>query len=248
MSKIKSIVPVILVMNDEYWLPYSLSSISGYFERYVIYNIGSQDATENIIDWFVEKEKPKGTSFYIRHLPFVDPEIQGIFRNSMIAEAQSNWYFIADGDEVYTKESMDKLFKYEDKINNFSKDKIYGIFNRIEVEKDLKHRYEEERSHHRIYHRTAIWKGTHPGERPVIQQKDRTEEWLNGIYCWHFHNAVRSSLEDKVPLRIKRKSQRTYHPGNIVPFNLLEEVPVLRTQIENFKVNPDLERLQNANN
>jgi hypothetical protein len=239
------LVPVVLVKNDSYWLPYVLETTRDLFKRYVIYNIGSTDSTGNIIDWFLETQKDKST-FYVRHLPHIDPEIQGIFRNSMIAEAMSEFYFILDGDEIYKRKEIEMLSKI--RFNHPTWTKIYGIVNRVEMASDLKHRYDRERSHHRIYHRTAIWKGTHPGERPVISQRPENEEWINGVTCYHFHNPIRSPKEEEVPKRLRRKQQQTYHPGKLIPFDLLEELPILRKTINGFPVNPELEKMQHANN
>jgi hypothetical protein len=217
----------------------------GHFKRYVIYDVGSKDKTGDIIDWFVETEK-QNASFYVRKMPHVTPDVQGVFRNSMIAEAQSEWYWIADGDEVYSQKSMENLSSRRLDLEPWlpSGPKIYGMVKRIEMDSSLRTRYTTERSHHRLYHRTAIWKGTHPGEEAVIEQKDRNQEWLPGITCYHFHNAIRSPLEGEVPSRIKRKSQGTYHPGSLIGFNLLKELPILRKPINNFPVNPQLEELQ----
>src|SRR3990167_6707770 len=90
---------VVLVCNDEYWLPWALEASRGSFDRYVIYDIGSKDRTKEIIAWF--KGSNKEASFYIRFLDMQLPVIQGIFRNSMIAEALSECYFILDGDEIW---------------------------------------------------------------------------------------------------------------------------------------------------
>lgn len=239
-----SLVPVILVMNDEFWLPYTLQCIRGKFPRYVIYDIGSTDGTENVIDWFIEKEKNRA-SLYVRKLPFVDPQIQGIFRNSMIAEAQSDWYFIVDGDEVYREADINSISKLNLSHGGMypNTDVVYGVFTRKEFNRDLTQQYSIKRSHHRLYHRKAIWVGTHPGEEAVIRQKQQTED--NYPYtCYHFHGTTRSSNEAVVPSRNTRKQKATYTPGNLIPVNLLEEVPLLRTSIEDFPACPELERLQ----
>lgn len=236
------IVPVILVMNDEFWLPYALSAVQGKFERYVIYNVGSADNTANIIDWFIETNKDIA-QFYVRHLPQTDTNTQGIFRNSMIAEAQSEWYMILDGDEVYNPVSwytIKDICAHERKRDG---NKIYGIVERTEINSDLITCYSEVRPHHRIYHRTAIWKGTHPGEEPVIQQKPHREFDLP-VMCYHFHNTRRSRLEEEVPSRIRRKGKSTYRPGELMSFNLLNTIPILREPIHTFPPHPELEKLQ----
>jgi glycosyltransferase involved in cell wall biosynthesis len=246
---IDQIVPTVLVKNEEYWLPYCLESISGRFKRVVIYDVGSEDRTRDIIEWYTKKEKKKhGTEFRVRLLPHCDPVIQGTFRNALIAETQENWYLILDGDEVYRPRDLDKLAGQRYYLNpegmTFDSNKVYGVFRRIEVLANLEKRYDVERTHHRLYHRSAIWDGTHPGEIPVITQRPSRELDLPEIKCLHLHNAARSSLDDKVPRRIKRRVQATYHPGEPVKFDLLKEYPIFANPIEDFPVNPVLRRLQ----
>jgi hypothetical protein len=238
---------VVLVSNDEYWLPYVLHGVSGWFDRMVIYDVGSTDKTRDIIEWFVAKEKHR-TDFYVRMLPMCDPKIQGAFRNSMIAEAGTDYYWILDGDELYGSwyETTIKNFTNRLKVEKKSHPRlVYGVIQRTEVSADLKNEYSEIRTHHRLYHRSAIWKGTHPGEEPVIRQDSKTEIHQR-IYCWHMHNTRRSSKEEETPGRIRRKLQKTYHPGNLCSVDILQELPQLRQPIENFPVCPALRELQDA--
>ncbi len=232
---------VVLVMNDEYWLPYALEASRGFFDRYVIYDVGSTDNTPNIIDWFVETQKA-ASQFYVRKLPLVPPAAQGCFRNSMIAEGLSDYYFILDGDEVYNPSSYNL-------INNhlMLSIKIYGVVSRREITSDLKSIYPR-KNHHRLYAKEAIWKGPHPGEAPVIEQKPSTEAYSPDIICYHFHNAERSSRSKDVPKREERLMKPTYRPqGELMPINLLEELPLLQKPINGFAVAPALAKLQDAN-
>jgi len=249
-NKIDGLTPTILVMNDEFLLPYALESLRGRFHRYVIYDAGSEDGTENIIDWFVETESAE---FFVRKLPFAIPPIQGCYRNSMLVEAETDWTFMVDADEVYHPDSLDNLVKKITPKSNpnvmgvYTENIKYGVFKRVELATNLLHRYSEERTHHRLYRRNAYFTGNHPGEVPRYKQKPSNEITIEGVTCWHFHNALRSPLEGSVPKRLDRKSQGTYHPGELVPFDLLKELPMLREPINNFPVSPDLEKLQHAN-
>lgn len=247
MMKIKGLVPVVLVMNEEHWLPYALESTRGYFDKYVIYDVGSTDRTRDIIHWFVQTNPD--VEFHVDLLPFVPPIVQGKFRNSMIAETQSDYYFILDGDEVYTKEGLDTLrfeFAAMQCQKEFHPDVVYGVIKRREFKSKLKLSYKKLRKHHRVYHRTAVWGGTHPGEYPLIAQNNETEFGIIDTVCYHFHNTIRSSKEEEVPKRLERKRQKTYHPGNeLEQINLLDILPILRKPIEDFPVNPSLKELQN---
>ncbi len=243
------LVPTVLVMNDQYWLPYALKAIQGRFSKYVIYNAGSEDNTGDIIDWFVETSPPH-TEFFIRDLPFAIPTVQGCYRNSMLVEAGSEWTLMVDADEVYNPYSLYKLSQVRlpgcQGDPEWGQKLKYGVFRRTELESNLLHRYSEERSHHRLYRRNAYFKGTHPGEVPFFKQKPANEIDIPDVMCWHFHNTLRSPLEGSVPKRLDRKSQGTYHPGELVAFDLLKELPILREPINDFPVSPDLEKLQHG--
>ena len=237
------IVPVILVLNDEYWLPYALQATKGFFSRYVIYDVGSTDKTPDIIDWF--KQTNPNVEFFHRRLDNTPhPNIQGIFRNSMIAEAGTDYFLILDGDEIYTHDSFVDLHANVGLLE-LEYPKLYGIVPRVEVCENLDQAYGTDLTlpHHRIYHRHAIFYGSHPGEIPVYTQKPKNEMRFDGPICYHFHNTERSSKEAEVPKRMKRKSQKTYHRGETKPFDLFEKLPMLKTRIENFPVNPVLERM-----
>lgn len=241
---INDITPVVLVKDDAYWLPYCLESVAGRFSHMVIYDVGSEDGTLEIINWFVEKEKDR-CEFTVRLLPYAAPAIQGTFRNAMIAEARNDVYFILDADEIYNPQDLDN-------IEELSRDKLptsevpYGVFSRIEISMDLTKRYIAERTHHRLYHRSAIWKGPHPGESPVIKQEREAEIHLRQIKCLHMHNTLRSPKDNNVPKRLLRRTQNTYHPGELVPFDILKEYPILQKPIHNFPVSYILKELQSV--
>lgn len=238
------ITPVVLVKNDAYWLPYALESISGHFDRMVIYDVGSTDFTRDVIDWYVDKEKDV-TDFLVRKLPHCPPEVQITFRNSMIAEAESPCYLIVDGDEVYRREDLGRIFRIGRKFldaHEMNSRVRYTTFRRVEVSSDLKQKYSEERTHHRLYHRSAIWTGTHPGEVAVYEQNSKSEIDFPAIRILHLHNTQRSPKEEDALSRIKRKSQHTYHPGTLANWNVLEEYPLLKQKLP-FPVSPALEAL-----
>lgn len=236
--------PVVLVCNDEYWLPYALEASKDVFKRYVIYDVGSTDRTRDIITWFMDTNK--NASYYVRMVPMVPPSVQGAFRNSMIVEAFSPYYFILDGDEVYTPEGYESIIRGAEECRN--QGKLYGVVERVEVDGTLDKRYLTKRPvpHHRIYHADAIWTGNHPGEVPYFKQQPDRELWVPGVTCYHFHNCERSSKDAEVPKRLERRGRPTYRPGELVPFDLLETLPILRKPIASFPVNPRLAELQSG--
>ena len=236
---------MVLVKNEAYWLPYVLKQCEGIFDSYVIYDVGSTDHTRDVIDWFVQRNHGKADIF-VRVLPHVDPVVQGTFRNSMIAEGQRDIYMILDGDELYKPDDLQKIkLAATDLLIHHTADRRnrYGVVRRVEVNPELTHRYSTLRGHHRLYTRDAFWTGNHPGEIAGYKQNDKSEIWYNNITCWHMHNTLRSPREKDAVKRIARKMQRSYHPGELVPMDLLKELPALKERIEGFPVTPALEAL-----
>lgn len=232
----------VLVLNDEYYLPYTLEASRGWFSRYVIYDVGSTDRTKDIISWFIDSND--NVEYFIRDFDHIPARaVQGAFRNSMIAEARTDWNFILDGDEVYNPEDYQKIADAWDAIANSGK--LYGVINRREVSPDLTKVYTKQRTHHRIYNRKAIFTGGHPGEAPLIEQNPRNEIYIPQAVCTHFHNTERSTKESDALKRQERKTQHTYHPGELVTWDILKEVPILRKPIEDFPVAPALRKIQN---
>jgi len=239
---------MVLVKNESYWLPYVLHQTEGHFDSYVIYDVGSTDNTRQIIDWFAARMDGRADLF-VRYLPDVPPAVQGTFRNSMIAEGRRDGYFILDGDELYKQEDFPKIKKAAANLlmthDHYNPRKRFGVVRRVEVSADLQKQYVERRGHHRLYTRDAFWTGTHPGEVSGYKQNSKSEIQYDDITCWHMHNALRSPKEADATKRLKRKGQRSYHPGDeMKPLQLLDELPTLRTTIEDFPVSPALATLQ----
>lgn len=237
------VTPVVLVLNDVYWTPYVLASIDGWFKKIVIYDAGSTDGTIEAIRHF---EKSSNSELLIEEFPLVPPKAQLCYRNAAIADAGSEFYMIVDGDEVWTQEA---LMSFHENLGEFLRArKLYGVVHRVEVKDPLDQAYSQDKflPHHRLYHRSCTWRGTHPGERPTIPQKKGNEfRFPIETKVYHFHNTVRSPIA--APKREVRKGQKTYHRGEISSINLLEEVPILRNRINpDLPINPNLEILQRS--
>lgn len=244
-----AIVPVILVKNDEYWLPYCLKAVKGWFSRYVFYDVGSTDMTRDIIEKFIDVEGGEADIIY-RPLPHCEPIVQGTFRNAMIAETRADWYMILDADEVWLQKSIRGLINGMETMKKEYEQhgKLYGIVRRLEVSRklDALHGMDKYIQHHRVYHHTASWKGTHPGEEAVVTQKPKNEYvFPDTVKMLHFHQPDRSSLDEVVPGRLGRRFKATYLREQSSPIDLLEVLPLLRYTVGNFPVNPILRKKQN---
>jgi glycosyltransferase involved in cell wall biosynthesis len=244
-----SISALILNKNDENFLSYCLKAASGWFNRYVLYDVGSTDRSKDIFEWFINQEKHR-SDIFVRYLPHLDPSIQGIFRNSMIAEGRTEWYFILDADEIYTDQGFAELHKAVAWLEDYKneQDFIYGVVPRMEIQGDLKHAFGTDLKlpHHRLYHRTAIFKGPHPGEEPLYPLNASRQKWFSSPVCYHFHGCERSTKDAEVPKRLERRNKATYRRGELKPIDILKELPILRERIEDFPVCPALKKLQDG--
>ena len=237
------LVPLILVSNDSYWVPYVLDQLAGLFRRYIIYDVGSTDGTREIIQDFAQREN---ADVVMEYLPMVEPKAQIAYRNAMIADARSDYYLIVDGDEIWPTVSFQLLFAEFPKF--VSSGKTFGIVNRIEVCDDLKSAWDPDKftPHHRLYHRTALWRGTHPGEYSDPVQRAHREYTFNELVSVnHLHGVTRSPMDKMVPKRLQRRDKNTYTPGEKKPFNLFADLPELKTPPRGeFAVSPELKKLQ----
>jgi len=124
---------MVLVKNEQFFLPYVLKQCEGHFDSFVIYDVGSTDKTGDIIDWFYERNKTT-SDIVVRRLPHVSPDVQGTFRNSMIVEGNRNVYFILDGDELYTQDHLSFISSASHRLeeeNVGSNGRIkFGVFER----------------------------------------------------------------------------------------------------------------------
>jgi len=178
-------------------------------------------------------------------------DIQGTFRNAMIAEAESDYYFILDGDEIWSPGALTamKTEMFHMRGAYEVKGALYGVCRRLEVDHDLKqvHGRNNYVNHHRVYHRTATWVGTHPGEDPRYPQTKANEHYFtDAVYMHHFHQPDRSSKDSVVPGRMNRRYKPTYVRGEITPFDILQEIPMMQSPIGTFPVNPRLKEIQNG--
>lgn len=239
-ERIANVTALVLVKDDEYWLPYCFAAAKGWFNKFVIYDVGSEDSTRDIIEYFIDSQR-KDTDFVYRPLPHAEPLIQGTFRNSMIAEAGTDYYLLLDADEVWLQSSLIVLQEEMPRMIEAyeTEGKLYGIVRRLEVARklDALQGMDERVPHHRLYHRTATWTGTHPGEDATIVQKPRNEyNFNNKVKLLHFHQPDRSTLDDQVPSRISRRFKPTYTRGKSTPVDLMKTVPLLRKPIGNFLI------------
>ncbi len=106
-----------VVKNEDRFVWYAISSVLPYVDEFIIYDTGSTDDTVKIIKSFAES-RIKFKQFQIKGAG----EIAGL-RNKQIQETQSSWFWIVDGDEIYSENLCKEIIT----IIKEEKDKLEGI-------------------------------------------------------------------------------------------------------------------------
>jgi len=132
-----------VVKNEENFIWYALQSVLPFVDKIMVWDTGSEDKTVEIIKSikspkidFVEKGSVDANSF------------TGV-RNEMIQKTDKqkyNWLMILDGDEIWSKNSLNKVIKY---INSHPKTQAIFI-NTINAVGDIYHKQPQSAGHYKI--------------------------------------------------------------------------------------------------
>lgn len=102
----KTITVHTLVQNEEKYLWFSVMSVIDFVDKVFIWDTGSTDKTLEIIK---EIEKAKPGKVYFKEVGKVDINEFTSIRQKMFEETKTDWFLILDGDEVWWKESIERL-------------------------------------------------------------------------------------------------------------------------------------------
>lgn len=127
-----------IVKNEDYYIWFAVKSVIDYIDKLLIFDTGSTDKTVEII-YSLMKEYPKKIVFEQKGL--VDPEGLTKLRQEMLDKTRSDWFILLDGDEVWWSDSIKKIIKaIEDIQENF-----YALVNPVvNLVGDIYHYQEEE--------------------------------------------------------------------------------------------------------
>lgn len=102
------IVANCIVYNEENFVWFAVMSIVDYVDKVLIYDTGSTDNTARIIEEIIKR---KGNKILFKKIGRVDKFEFTKIRQEMLNESSSDWILILDGDEVWPKDSIEKLIK-----------------------------------------------------------------------------------------------------------------------------------------
>lgn len=198
-----------IVKDEDKWIWYAINSVLPHVDSFLIFDTGSQDKTVEII------KSIKNPKIIFEEKGKANPLEMVLLRNEQIKHTKTEWFMLADGDEVYPEKIFDKL-----NLN----DNLSGIYlrNHIcvgDVYHCLPERYGKyELCNHkghlniRFYKIMSGWKwwGKYPleyygrGEGAAINTMCNHLQFIDDYY-WHMTFLERSS--------VKSRNQLKYHLG-----------------------------------
>ena len=104
----KTVTAHCLVKNEERFIWYSINSVINHVDKVMLWDTGSRDLT-----WEIAKEIKRmySSKVDLREGGEVDPESFTLVRQRMLEETKSDWFLVLDGDEVWWKESIERLIE-----------------------------------------------------------------------------------------------------------------------------------------
>ena len=210
-----------IIKNEENWIWYSLMSVLDQVDEIIVYDTGSTDNTIEII------ESINSPKIKLKKVDSITSKNFSNYKNQMLGETKTNWFFALDGDEIWNKE----MFKIViDRLKEASENKVGGLVHYLEFVKDIMHYYRghEQKIYPYNIKRSYGWMTT----RFIKQQKTLESRnnygmegwWVNDhelqasgydnliwnydVYYFHARNLLRSSTEEKdkeVMLRVQKR-------------------------------------------
>lgn len=212
-----SITAHCVIRNEDLWIWYVIQAVLPYFDKILITDTGSEDKTLEILDTI------KSDKITLLHKPkLMGLEFQSKFneyRNEQIKMTETDWWFLLDGDEVFSskaiKEMIEKLPTIDKRWTTLSVRMKYFVehLHRVAT-KDAIQSYKFVRTG------AHIW-GHGYGQiilaNPMPARKQRLSHWYKqdgwDFDCFHVTFLQRSSScdgEDKTYQRQHRKTRTMY--------------------------------------
>ena len=109
-----------IIKNEERWIKSALLSVIDHVKEMLVWDTGSTDKTVELI------KSIKSPKIKFKEKSRVDRKELVSLRNQQIKETKTDWFLILDGDEIWSKENLLKLFKTAQEADK----KIIALVNR----------------------------------------------------------------------------------------------------------------------
>lgn len=97
-----------LVKNEARFIWYSVMSVIKHVDQILLWDTGSTDGTEEIIEEILKTEEGK-RKVKFKEIGTVDPIGFAKVRQEMLDATKTDWFIVVDGDEIWWEESIRKL-------------------------------------------------------------------------------------------------------------------------------------------
>ncbi len=192
-KKNKSVTVHMMVKNEDQFIWYAIQSVLPYVDKIIITDTGSSDKTLPIVSLI------KSDKIILKKLETNDRKELIDIRNQNIADTNTDWILLVDGDEVWGKINIKKLIKA---INEATAN-VYGIVNETRnCVGDIYHYQNHHAGKYKILGKTGHYtirairnvrglavEGAYPNEKYVINGNGIQNLNRNLITCdtWYLH-------------------------------------------------------------
>lgn len=223
----EEVTVTIMERNEEYFIGYIIAALIQYYPNILVFDHGSTDNTIDIIRGFPQvKLLERGN---------MDPAALGRERQIMTEMAETKWCLQIDGDEYYPPASLEALLKHEmpegkkagfvymeDASWDGEDFRAFPPFNRLA-----------------LFPRGTPWGGHYPFDVPAVFGLPELFHYFPGdVVAYHLHHLVRSSKDEEVYLRMRKRHQFCMQDHD------LELGQVLNIEFEGNWPNPYLDYLR----
>ncbi len=99
----------VLVKNEENYIWYSVMSVIDHMDKIMIWDTGSTDKTEKIVNKIIKVYRNK---IDYKKIGQVDKYQYSLVRQKMLRETNGDWLMVLDGDEIWWQDSIKKVINY----------------------------------------------------------------------------------------------------------------------------------------
>lgn len=97
-----------VVKNEDRWIWFSVMSVIDYLDKLIIFDTGSIDYTNKIIEGIIKDERYAAKIYYAK-LGSVSSENFHKVRQKQIDMTDSDYFMVIDGDEIWYRDSINEL-------------------------------------------------------------------------------------------------------------------------------------------
>jgi hypothetical protein len=223
-----------LVRNEERWLWYSVKSVINFVDKVLLWDMESTDSTFKICR---ELKKRYPTKIIFKEIKETDPKGFARVRQQMLDATKSDWFLVVDGDEIWWKDSIQKVTKEIQSSNSNKYESI--VVPMIYPIGDIFHLQDQSAGRYKLAGKTGNYSlrainkkipglssqkphgtwGWTDGDGKMIQDRDEAKILFVDAPYIHTSFLPRGGALDDDKKVIKRKNKLKYEIGTTFPMD-----------------------------